>query len=354
MTHFMKNGNQFHVAPDEAIDIRESLPVGTYTVKYIEMKDTYYLEQVEDFTYGGKLYGDTAKTTERILRTFGSRTQSTGVLLSGEKGSGKTLQAKQLSITAATHGMPTIIINQPWGGDTFNTFMQMIDQPTVVLLDEFEKVYNAEAQEGMLTLLDGVYASKKLFVLTTNDPYRINQYMSNRPGRIFYRIDYKGLEPDFIREYCEDNLDDKEQIDSIVRLSVLFSAFNFDMLKAVVEEMNRYEETAQQVISLLNVKPEQNYKEQYTATLTLKGQDSPALDGGIVSAAPLAVPTYVGYFDQSIADNDDLDEVAVFQTTDLRAIDPKTGRFTMVNEDGHTLTLDRIVSVQRDYTMYMV
>jgi hypothetical protein len=84
--------------------------------------------------------------------------------------------------------------------------------------------------------------------------------MHNRPGRIFYSLDYKGLDQDFILEYCEDELNDKTQADTICRVAQTFSSFNFDMLKAMVEEMNRYNEPAQEVIKMLNVRPsEDNY-----------------------------------------------------------------------------------------------
>ena len=55
-------------------------------------------------------------------------------------------------------------------------------------------------QDAMLTLLDGVYPAKMLFLLTTNDKYKVSNHMRNRPGRIYYVIDFEGLSSDFIRE----------------------------------------------------------------------------------------------------------------------------------------------------------
>jgi hypothetical protein len=126
------------------------------------------------------------------------------------------------------------------------------------MFDEFEKVYNNEEQEELLTLLDGIYSSKKLFMLTSNDKWRVDSHMRNRPGRIFYMVDFKGLDENFIREYCYDNLAKPEfkTVDTIVNISSVFSAFNFDMLKALVEEMNRYDESPQEAMRILNVKAE--------------------------------------------------------------------------------------------------
>ena len=129
-------------------------------------------------------------------------------MLAGEKGSGKTLLAKCIAQEAAAkHGIRTIVINRNLFGDDFNAFLQAIEQPTVILMDEFEKVHSQmHEQQAMLTLLDGVYTSKKLFLLTCNDKYQIDSNFRNRPGRTYYMLDFNGVSPDFIEEHCRDNL----------------------------------------------------------------------------------------------------------------------------------------------------
>lgn len=272
MSYFIRNGNIFRVASEESMDLNKVLPVGNYTVKFNQMAEQFFLEMVDSFEQVPRLYGDTTKNADRIINTFMDRPNSTGVMLNGEKGSGKTLLAKTLSIEAAKAGIPTIIINAPWTGDTFNKFMQDIEQPCVILFDEFEKVYDNEDQEKALTLLDGVFPSRKLFVITCNDKWRVNEHMRNRPGRIYYMLDFKGLDPAFIVEYCNDNLKNKQYIDKIVEISALFEQFNFDMLKALVEEMNRYDETPQESLKMLNAKPEFNNNGRFDVQLVINGE----------------------------------------------------------------------------------
>eukprot|EP00956_Cyclotella_meneghiniana_P029614 scaffold72384_cov42-Cyclotella_meneghiniana.AAC.2 len=275
---FHKDGNKFHVTPKVNLDLHDKLPPGTYTVNYDSCRSEYFLEIIDDFALNGKIYGDVAKTSDRILRTFMERQRSTGVLLVGEKGSGKTLLAQYMSIAAAKeNGIPTIVVNQPWHGDEFNLFIQSISQPTIIFFDEFEKVYRNDhenQQEKMLTLFDGVYSSQKLFLLTCNDKSRLNDHLMNRPGRIYYMLEYGGLQPDFITEYCEDNLVQKEHISSVCAISALFSSFNFDMLKAMVEDMNRYGESPSEVLKYLNVRPDVSRPENYSVKLIVGGNNT--------------------------------------------------------------------------------
>lgn len=271
MSYFIRRGNAFTVSDSAKLDIHERLPTGNYTVKY-SMEEGFYLEMIEPHKKQGKIYGNTVKSAERIMSTFESRPYGTGVLLSGEKGSGKTLLAKTLSIMGAENDYPTLTINMPLFGDGFNKFMQDINTPCVVIFDEFEKVYDDEQQQSLLTLFDGVYPTKKLFILTCNNQWRIDSHMRNRPGRIFYSMDFKGLDVDFIREYCEDNLNNKGHIESVCRASVLFHQFNFDMLKALVEEMNRYNETASEAMVMLNAKPQDSERTTYDLTVSVSGK----------------------------------------------------------------------------------
>jgi len=96
MSYFIRNGNTFRVSAEEAMDLHQTLPVGNYTVKQ-DMFGNLFLEMVDSFTPLKKLYGSTQKNADRILNTYNSRDVSTGVMLAGEKGSGKSLLAKTLS-----------------------------------------------------------------------------------------------------------------------------------------------------------------------------------------------------------------------------------------------------------------
>lgn len=353
MAYFLKNGSSYRVATEESLDIHKQLPPGNFIVKQDQFGNLY-LEHIDSFQPLSRYYGDTLRNTDRILRTFTDREASTGVMLTGEKGSGKTLLAKNLCIEGAKQGMPTIVINNSWHGDTFNKLIQDIDQPCIILFDEFEKVYDSQEQESILTLLDGVFPSKKLFVLTCNDKWRIDRHMRNRPGRIFYMLDFKGLTAEFITEYCNENLIEKKYIAQICKIAALFSEFNFDMLKALVEDMNRYNESPQEAMELLNAKPEydgENSNSKFKIDLVVDSK--PVKEDNLYDKTwkvnPLSHrPIHIEYELDDDSDNDDY-HTASFEPTDLRNINGDTGEFTYINSRGDTLKLTRERQQNYDY-----
>lgn len=390
MTYYSRNGNRFFQTA--TIPEYTALPAGTYTLKY-DPNVGFWFEEIDNFELPKKVYGDLTRYRDRITSTFMSRSAATGVMLAGEKGSGKTLLGKAL----ATHlreeyGIPTIVLNAPWCGDAFNTLVQEMEQPAIFMFDEFEKVYHEDhAQQQVLTLLDGVYPTKKLFLITTNDKWKVDRHMRNRPGRIFYMIDYKGLSKEFINEYTKDNLLDQSKVASVVLVSALFSEFNFDMLKALVEEMNRYGEDAQQAMQMLNAKPEFDSVRDHDVRLFLENGSQAIVGDFLVrkkwtgnpvtgtimieyySTDPNAASPYDGdddYYDDEPEDSTvppprvDQEVVqtfhelkrtnklfytsAVFTAADIKKVDGD-GKFDFVNQKGECLTLTKRLHPEANY-----
>ncbi len=357
---FTRENTVWHIHNEVASDKHSKLPIGNYTLCQTELG--FHLEEAEAFKLPSKLYGKNTQHAQRILTTFDSRPSVTGILLEGEKGSGKTLLAKQLAVLATTKQIPTILINSGCCGDPFNKFIQSIEQPCILFFDEFEKTYGPAQQQALLTFLDGVFPSKKLCVFTVNDRYKLDHNMINRPGRIFYMLTYAGLDVEFVREYCEDRLINKSRIDSVTRVSSIFRAFNFDQLQSLVEEMNRYDETAPEAMRLLNIKPEYDSAVRYDVELKVKGQkvvtkqhQPEGWTGNPITCVPSLTIFFISNdqgkgsippppFDHDEEDDDDNDRptvMATFTVKDFVAMDPKRGTFDFSNDKDQKLRLTR-------------
>jgi hypothetical protein len=250
---YANQGNAYF--PVDKSTFQNTLPVGTYSINYDQQKG-FFFTRVDDMAVPARYYGNVDARAERIRETFAARDgQTTGILLTGLKGTGKTMLTKKISQDLRNAGVSTFIVTEPHHGDAFNKLVQELGK-CMIIFDEFEKIYQRrEYQESMLTLLDGTFNSHKLVAITVNDAWGLNDALQNRPGRILYSIEYGALEREIIEEYCGIHLKDKSQLDDIVKASVLISDFTMDMLIALVTEMNRWGETVFEALKWLNIRP---------------------------------------------------------------------------------------------------
>lgn len=145
---------------------------------------------------------------DKVLSSFHCAERNLGVILSGDKGIGKSMFAKLLCIKAVEAQLPVILIDSCVPG--IARFIESIEQECVVLFDEFDKTFknthDHDDQSALLTLFDGTAGGKKLFIVTCNELYRLSDFIVNRPGRFHYHFRFNYPEPDDIRAYLKDKL----------------------------------------------------------------------------------------------------------------------------------------------------
>ena len=255
-------GDTVSIVAEGALHVAHKLPAGIYTVE-VAPQQPPVLRRVHDLQVPDKLYGDTEEKTKKILNTFKSRSHSTGVLLAGTKGSGKTLLARNIANKLYEEGIPTIIVPFNLIGPLIAEFIDTIDTECMILFDEIDKIpgsqyddENASDTNCLLGLFDGISVHKRLYVLTANDVNRINPQLLNRPGRIYYKLIFGGVTQEAIKEYCNINLNNKKNIDKMLHIATMIRDFSFDIMQAIVEECNRYNIEPKEACDMLNVTPE--------------------------------------------------------------------------------------------------
>lgn len=265
MAHYLYQNSDVNVFPQDAINIKTELEPAIYEV-HASMAG-YYLTRISDnFKMPTKIYGDVNTFANRIINTYidrCSRRLNTGVLFSGIKGSGKTLQAKTIA-NNLVKTMPVIMVNTGFNPSGLSGFLNSIDTECCVIFDEFEKNYstnsdedkdNTAVQNGFLTMLDGTADSNKLFIFTCNDLNKVNDYLLNRPGRIFYHFKFDALSEDTLTAYAKEKLNNTDYIDDLQIIKTrLDDAFTFDIMQSIIEESNRFNEAPSKFIKYMNLK----------------------------------------------------------------------------------------------------
>lgn len=214
-----------------------------------DFRGTLFLEVMRDeFTFPYKIYGKDG-FPERVIKTFNETRQNIGVLLSGLKGTGKTVQAEQICNLSK---MPVIIVSQ--NIPNVSQFLASIRQNIVVFIDEYEKVFGDSS--ALLTLMDGVISSpeyRRIFLLTTNEN-NISDALINRPGRIRYHKTFGNIHETVVKELIEDLLlperknFEVELMDYLRRLDIC----TLDIAKVIIDEVNRFNEGPTSFSTIIN------------------------------------------------------------------------------------------------------
>lgn len=240
-------GSTIDIYSDDELKTSSKLSAGTYKIAFHKMKG-FFLEKNEPIKIQEKIYGNLQNKVDKAFKTFKTSTRNTGIILSGEKGIGKTVFTNLLSKKCIENDMPVLIANNYIPG--INDFINSIHQEVLVIFDEFEKTFKegsdddkhglTSSQEQLLSLFDGQAYGKKMFVVTCNEVKKLNKFLLNRPGRFHYHFKLNNPNENEIREYLEENLleEYKNAIDKVVTLSSFYS-FTYDILRAFTSELNQ-------------------------------------------------------------------------------------------------------------------
>lgn len=249
--NILQSGDKFVLA--DITNTYDKLPPGNYMLKFDRSTFSYYLLKKPPFSLPKKIYGDVS-IVDRWLKSWKHNSdKNMGILLSGIKGSGKTVTAQKMCIDSK---LPVIMISEPFEGSEFVDFLTSpILGECIIFIDEYEKVFDYDNSSDMLSLMDGMYNTKLLFLLTVNKDY-IADYMVNRLNRIKYKKVYADLDTETINGVIEDLLINKDHRNSIFKFFERVNLRTFDLLTSIIKEMNLFNEDAIECGKHLNLKSE--------------------------------------------------------------------------------------------------
>ena len=282
---FLKLENTVKYVDADSVDdlkLSKEVPVGVWKLSCAQFVG-FFLEETEIKLSHGKIYGDAQNIADHIVEAFEKNdpNKNLGVLFSGEKGLGKTLTTR-LVLEKFYGKKPIIIISEYINGmtDFISNF-----KGCVVLMDEFEKFMGGNTnsedensltkQESLLSIFDGnTNCSGNLFLLTVNNTYKLDDNLKSRPGRIRYHYKFTSENATVVRNYCNDNLNNKEIIEDIVTTLGEAGFVSMDILSSFVDELNKFpDKKPSEVLKYFNIENE-NYDENFKVTFKVLWGDT--------------------------------------------------------------------------------
>lgn len=249
--NYLCHPNQIRLI-DEGSTIQSELPFGVYKLCFNPMVGAY-LEPKPRITKPTLLFGKAQEQVDRILKAYAMRETSTGILLHGIAGSGKTLTTQAISAQMQDSGVSVIFIDGTVRVEVIAEVLTDIKTECVIVFDEFEKNFDKENQNKLLSALDGVYSSKKLILFTTNDIHKVSDFIRNRPSRALYSIGFEKMDLNTLREvmdYYEVLEGDAKDIE---RVHKRCNSFSFDILRNIISEINLHKCSVKDAVEWLNI-----------------------------------------------------------------------------------------------------
>lgn len=223
MSEFIKAGNKILNKPN-GFDY-DLINGKVYNLKYERYGVGSYFEEDGSLNLPKKVY--TTKDDDIFIKrvnTYFEKTSklSTGVMLSGVKGTGKTVMAK---VIAKNSNLPVIVVDEDFPTSQINDFFRKFSTPVAVIFDEVDKHWDTE---DLLGWLDGVQTNaKKLVLFTCNDEDQVNEYLKDRCSRVRYT---RHFETNDNARFLKEILKDKGIAEDEIESTYTFIVNNFNLL----------------------------------------------------------------------------------------------------------------------------
>lgn len=222
-------------------------PGTVYEAKYDDYEQKVFLEIKNSFSLPSQVYKtdrDDAFLHKVIESYKASDNKTTGVLLTGLKGSGKTVMSKLIAKNA---NLPIINVSRNFGLRNISELIKALNTTSAcILIDELDKIpdngYNSHSH--LLGVLDGIDTiNKHIFIITANNLEGLNDYIKDRCSRIRYSKNYGKLNKDLIIKMVNDRLKDTSKIETVTNFILeKITVASIDNIMSFIDEINNFPE----------------------------------------------------------------------------------------------------------------
>lgn len=245
-----------------------------YNLKWDRYNGMSYFEEDGSLSLPSKVY--TTKSDDVFIKrvnTYFQKTSklSTGVMLSGIKGTGKTVMAK---VIAKNSNLPIIVVDEEYPTGRINDFFRKFETPVTIIFDEVDKHWDTE---NLLGWLDGVQTNaKKLVLFTCNNEDRVNDYLKDRCSRVRYIRHFEANDnARFLREILRDKGIAEDNIEDTYAFIVNnFGLLSIDNILSFIDEKLLFPELSnEEIFNDMNISSKKGKKNIVGETSDYKNEE---------------------------------------------------------------------------------
>lgn len=287
---FADSGSTVSVVSFDPETLTETLPAHIYSVGFNPMMGFYLNKFGEQFEMPEQLFGDLEAKVDHLLDRY-QRTGDMSAMLTGAKGSGKTLLAHRFSNRAVKELDRAVVIvdnhfDNPHG---LVKFLHSLEN-CVFIFDEFAKKMG-EHQDSFLDFFSGTYNTDRAVFVIENSMHHINEFMRERPGRVRWSFAYGKLPLAVVKEVCESRGLSEQATRNIGEYAARAFTIGMDNLNTIIDEVKLSGESAETregfkvLLGMLNV-PSNSTATQVLVKMHYKGKEYTAEGVGVFHCSP--------------------------------------------------------------------
>lgn len=247
----MENNNSKFIKAGEIVMFKHStegldydLETGkVYTLQIDRYTDQISLNISKELTLPEKIYTtpENDKFMKKVLKSYTNNISGiTGVMLSGLKGSGKSVMMKQMAIKSK---LPIILIDKGFRPYALKKLFNLLgDTKCCFIFDEIDKIGEDYDDTYLLSILDGAATTgNHLMVFTCNNENEINDCLIDRCSRIRYWKEFSEMSNNMIAMILKENLNDPKKVaETASFIQKNFKVISFDNVLSFINEINDY------------------------------------------------------------------------------------------------------------------